>query len=121
MRRHELGLSQEELANEARVLSQRTVSELERGKYGIESLTTARVVALARALRWTLLDLQKATGADLAVPADPVKAISEVHRVPVRNMAAAGTAFYHDDSILDYEYVACSMWRRRVGVGCRSG
>lgn len=112
LRRHELGLSQEDVANEAGVISQRTVSELERGKYGLESLTMARVVGLAKALRWTLWDLQKETGADFGVPA-PGNAVevSEVHRVPVRSMAAAGTAFYHDTSVIDYEYVAADSYR----------
>jgi transcriptional regulator with XRE-family HTH domain len=68
IRRHELGLSQEDVANAAGSISQRTVSELERGKYSPDKLTAGRAAALARALNWTLLDLQNATGVDFGLP-----------------------------------------------------
>lgn len=71
IRRHELGLSQEDVANTAGSISQRTVSELERGKYSPDKLTASRAAALARALKWTLFDLQNATGVDFGLPASP--------------------------------------------------
>ena len=71
IRRHELGLSQEDVANTAGGISQRTVSELERGKYSPDKLTAGRAAALARALNWTLLDLQIATGVDFGLPEAP--------------------------------------------------
>jgi transcriptional regulator with XRE-family HTH domain len=67
LRRVALGKSQEEVANDSQVLTQRTVSELENAKYTPDSLTVSRLVALARGLEWTLFDLQTATGLDLSL------------------------------------------------------
>ena len=71
IRRHELGLSQEDVANTAGSISQRTVSELERGKYSPDKLTAGRAAALARALKWTLFDMQIATGVDFGLAEAP--------------------------------------------------
>lgn len=49
------------------LLSQRTVSHLEKGTIELGSLAFSRVVAFAKALDWTLSDLQRATGLDLGV------------------------------------------------------
>lgn len=65
LRRVELGKSQADVAFDSDILTQTTVSELERGKYGPEDLTAARLAGLARGLGWTVLELEKATGLDL--------------------------------------------------------
>lgn len=67
MRRVELGKSQADVAFDSGVLTQTTVSELERGKYGPEDLTASRLSALAKGLNWTVAELEKATGIDLGL------------------------------------------------------
>ncbi len=69
MRRVQLGnLTQEEIQARAEdVISQGTVSDLERGKITLDSLNVKRASALARALEWTLSDMQRATGVDLGI------------------------------------------------------
>lgn len=44
------------------LLSQRTVSHIEQGSIELDNLAYGRVVALAKALNWTLPELQAATG-----------------------------------------------------------
>ncbi|WP_169311948.1 helix-turn-helix domain-containing protein [Deinococcus maricopensis] len=67
-RRTALGLAQDELAaRSAGLLSQGTVSNLEVGKVHLGDLALTRAAALARALDWTLTDLQTHTGLDLGV------------------------------------------------------
>jgi repressor LexA len=89
IRRHELGLSQEDVANTAGSISQRTVSELERGKYSPDKLTAARAAALARALKWTLVDLQVATGVDFGLsPSEQLKDFFGTHFPGFNNSAA---------------------------------
>lgn len=44
------------------MLSQRTVSHIEQGSIELDNLAYGRVVALAKALNWTLPELQAATG-----------------------------------------------------------
>lgn len=48
-------------------LAQRDISRLEHGTRGLTALTVTRAVALARGLRWSLWDLQQATGVDFGV------------------------------------------------------
>jgi transcriptional regulator with XRE-family HTH domain len=61
-------LTQEDIADRTGdAVSQRTVSHLEAGSIELGSIAAARLAALARALRWTLGELQEATGIDLAV------------------------------------------------------
>lgn len=67
LRRIALGKTQEQIANDSGVLTQRTVSELERAKYGLEDITVGRLAALARALEWTLPAMQEATGLDFGM------------------------------------------------------
>lgn len=68
LRRVQLGLSQEGIADVTDgVVSQSTVSSLEVGKQQLGDLAYTRVVALARALNWTLPEMQAATGVDLGV------------------------------------------------------
>lgn len=69
MRRVELGnLTQEDIqARSEDQISQGTVSDLERGKIALDSLNVRRASALARALNWTLAEMQRATGVDLGI------------------------------------------------------
>lgn len=67
MRRAELGKSQADVAFDSGELTQTTVSELERGKYGPEDLTAFRLAALAKGLNWTIPELEKATGLNLGI------------------------------------------------------
>lgn len=72
LRRTELGKSQADVAFDSEVLTQTTVSELERAKYGPEDLTASRLAALARGLNWTVAELEQATGLNLNLsPAPP--------------------------------------------------
>lgn len=67
LRRVELGKSQADVAFDSEALTQTTVSELERGKYGPEDLTAARLAALAKGLNWTVSELEHETGLDLGL------------------------------------------------------
>lgn len=67
MRRVELGKSQADVAFDSEVLTQTTVSELERGKYGPEDLTATRLASLARGLNWSVAELEQATGINLGL------------------------------------------------------
>lgn len=72
VRRTGLQLSQE-IAAERADMSQSYYSEVERGDKPLLSLTLAKLLGLARALDWSLADMQAATGVDLGVPvAEPI-------------------------------------------------
>ncbi|WP_380059993.1 XRE family transcriptional regulator [Deinococcus hohokamensis] len=84
MRRLQLGnLTQEDIqARSGDTISQGTVSDLERGKITLDSLNVIRANGLARALGWTLADLQDATGVDLGAPrAEPLPTTTEPNPV----------------------------------------
>ncbi|UFA49619.1 LexA family transcriptional regulator [Deinococcus radiophilus] len=68
LRRVQLGISQEGIADlTGGVVSQSTMSSLEVGRQHLTDLAYMRVVALARALNWTLSDMQRVTGVDLGM------------------------------------------------------
>lgn len=67
-RRVEIGKRQDDLANDAEV-SQKLISEIERGEQSLLAVGIGRARNIARALRWSLNDLQAATGLDLGVEA----------------------------------------------------
>lgn len=67
VRRTQLQLSQEVLAEKAD-MSQSYYSDIERGDKALHALTVGKLLSLARALRWSLAELQAATGVDLGVP-----------------------------------------------------
>lgn len=73
MRRLQLGnLTQEDIQiRSGEVISQGTISDLERGKVALDSLNIRRASALARALGWSLLELQHTTGIDLGIAPTP--------------------------------------------------
>ena len=67
-RRMDLELAQEDVVTRAGdAFSQRTVSALETGATYLGDMSITRVVALARALNWTLSDMQRVTGVDLGM------------------------------------------------------
>lgn len=83
MRRLQLGgLTQEDVqARSGDTISQGTISDLERGKITLDSLNVLRANGLARALGWTLSELQAATGINLG--ADKVEPVSSSEPTPV--------------------------------------
>lgn len=67
-RRVRLGLTQEEIVEKSKdILSQANISDIERGKVSLENVGIQKAVALARALNWSLYDLQQETGVDLGI------------------------------------------------------
>lgn len=70
LRRINLDKTQEEIAAASGdVLSQGSVTDLERGRISLDKMETRRVAALAKALDWSLYELQQATGIDLGIDA----------------------------------------------------
>lgn len=68
VRRTQLGLSQEGVADASEDgISQKAVSDLETGRVHLTDMALGRVVALARALNWSLVELQRSTGVDLGI------------------------------------------------------
>lgn len=65
-RRAQICKRQEDVANDAEV-SQKLISELERGEQDLSSVGIGRVSNIARALDWTLNELQEATGLDFGI------------------------------------------------------
>ncbi|WP_412029970.1 helix-turn-helix domain-containing protein [Deinococcus yunweiensis] len=66
LRRTALQLSQEIIAERAE-MSQSYYSDVERGDKSLLTLTVGKLIGLARALNWTLTELQRATGVDLGI------------------------------------------------------
>jgi repressor LexA len=109
-------LTQEDIAaRTGDAISQRTISHLEAGSIDLGSIAATRLSALARALKWSLEDLQGATGVDLGfdraaastppyIPAN-VREIPEVILMPVYSLASAGMPM-QDAEPLDYDPIA---------------
>jgi len=93
-RRASLGLTQEELADRSGVLSQKVVSDFENARTDLRETSVPRAAALARALGWSLYELQDATGVDLGLGRNPNSAltVAAVHGVEVFPLAAADNA-----------------------------
>jgi repressor LexA len=96
-RREELGLTQEELAartaNELgeELLAQRTISALELGQLYPLKLTTERLSAYLKALRWTPEEFSEATGLEVPFVRPAKEQPGEAYVVlPVIGTAAAG-------------------------------
>ncbi|GGO32595.1 hypothetical protein GCM10008949_30360 [Deinococcus humi] len=115
MRRVELGKSQADVAFESEVLTQTTVSELERGKYGPEDLTAARLSALARGLNWTVAELEAATGLNLGLsPASDDQMTVVLRPLPEGLQAAIDIYGKRFSDLLDptwQQYMAKFRWR----------
>ncbi|GGB71639.1 LexA family transcriptional regulator [Deinococcus soli (ex Cha et al. 2016)] len=68
LRRVGLGMAQDDVAAASGdAFSQRLVSDLEVGKVYLGDISITRASALARALQWTLSEMQAATGIDLGI------------------------------------------------------
>lgn len=107
-------MRQEDVANEAEV-SQKLVSEIERGEQDLLMVSVSRLARLAAALDWSLNELQSSTGLNLGIrdvaSHDEVKPVANVHIVPVRTLAAAGPAFYTEAAVIDSEVVENHLFR----------
>lgn len=66
LRRTQLQLSQELVAERAE-MSQSYYSDVERGDKALHALTVGKLLGLARALKWSLGEMQRATGIDLGM------------------------------------------------------
>jgi transcriptional regulator with XRE-family HTH domain len=84
-RRDGLGKTQEQMANDAG-MSQAYYSKIERGGQSLKNLTQGRLEALAKALQWSLVELQEAVGVDLGLVAQPNQP-SDQQAVAVRPIA----------------------------------
>lgn len=110
-KREAKGLTQEQLAESLKLNNPNYLSMLEKGRVNVAR--SKYLPALARLLR---LDDQevRSINPDLVVeimpPSEPLE-VTNVHRVPVLNMAAAGPAFYSDANVLDIEYVLDDLYR----------
>jgi hypothetical protein len=97
MRRLELGKGQEDIvAATGDLMTQAWVSDVERGKVDLNNAGFGKVVALARALDWTLIDMQHATGVDLGITElTPVGAADEEMPVYLLSSIAQPTPTLH--------------------------
>ncbi len=91
LRRVELRLSQEEVAERTgHLIAQRTISHLETGRTHLTAFSYARVAALARALEWTLAEMQEGTGLDLGFPVE-LADVTRTDSVSVRHIGSVTT------------------------------
>ena len=68
LRRTELGKTQDDIVAESNdLMTQAWVTDIERGRTDLLKAGMEKVVALARALEWSLEDMQEATGLDLGM------------------------------------------------------
>jgi SOS-response transcriptional repressor LexA len=90
-RRRALGLTIEDIVNVTRgVVNQKIVSRLENDHIGIQSLKVTKLTALLSALRWTVADLEEATGVKLNEGLPGAEAYTPTLRLPVLGTVAAG-------------------------------
>lgn len=95
------------------------LNKLERGTASLARASLEVREAIRGVLGYSREEWREATGlfvpdaleSSTATPHTEVRPVLNLHRVPVRGMAAAGAAFYSDDNILDYEYVADDEYR----------
>lgn len=98
-------------------VSQGTLSAIERGDHPISKVRPENLQRFPEAYGMTAAEFAQLTGVTLVIPAEGqpqpehVRIVDNLHRVPVRTMAAAGEAFYSDASIIDYEYVPGDLYR----------
>lgn len=93
------------------------LSMIERGDHPISSVRPDSLRKFPEAYGMSAQDFAQVTGLTFVVPAegqpqpDNVRIVDNLHRVPVRTLAAAGDAFYTDGAIVDYEYVPGDLYR----------
>ena len=96
-------------------ISQSHLSKIEKGHSPLAGLGAEKLNVLRQILGISSEEWVRRTGLNIVVAASPtpdeVRPILDLHRIPVRGLAAAGAAFYSDDNILDYEYVADDEYR----------
>lgn len=110
-RREIVERSQEEIANDAG-FSQAYYSKIARGAQGLTKLSQEYLMGLARALKWTLEDMQQATGIDLGVSEKPSAVMTGFHMVEVLEASAGMPSTYP---------VPDEVWRRGSRVFKVSG
>ncbi|GGJ55068.1 helix-turn-helix domain-containing protein [Deinococcus roseus] len=116
LRRTRLGLSQEEVARRCSdLLVQRTVSALETGVIDLKDLSVGRLLALSKALDWSLYDLQQATRLNLGIQT-PEGQLSPapVHTFPLYPLQEASKPLDQMKPFADYP---APVWKRDVRPG----
>ena len=88
-RRIALQKRQEDVAFEAD-LSQKLISELERGTHALLSMSMGNVLNLARALKWELHEMQRAIGIDLGLA--EARPMATLEPSPVYSLKALGAS-----------------------------
>lgn len=91
-----VGKRQEDVALDANI-SQKLVSQVERGEQDLRASGLNTILGLLRALKWTLADLQVATGVDLGVPNAELLAGDEP--TPVYSLEALAAASPEPDGV----------------------
>jgi repressor LexA len=114
-RREAVGLTQEALALEAET-SQSTITDLENDKRSLSRAGAALVNRLARALKWSVYQMQETTGVDLGAEPDAKDTIAVpvgYHAAPIIGVAAMGLPEFYP--------VPDKVWRRGTRVFQVSG
>lgn len=117
-RRSQLGLSQEEVARKCgEQLAQRTVSALENGVIHLTDLSVARLIALSRALSWTLYDLQQATRLDLGIETPQGRlSPAPVQSLPLYPLSEASKPL---DQMVPFKDILAPVWLRDLRPGLK--
>lgn len=98
-------------------VSQGTLSAIERGDHPISKVRAENLQNFPAAYGLTAQEFAQLTGVTMVIPAEGqvqpqnVRIVDNLHRVPVRTLAAAGPAFYTDGSIVDFEHVPGDLYR----------
>jgi phage repressor protein C with HTH and peptisase S24 domain len=98
-------------------VSQGTLSAIERGDHPLSKVRAENLQNFPAAYGMTSQQFAQLTGVTFVIPAagqsqpENVRITDNLHRMPVRTLAAAGDAFYTDGSIVDYEYVPGDLYR----------
>ena len=105
-------------ASDASRLSRSTIGSIERGEHPLDSLSAKsfsqahEAFGLPRpSFEAIIAPVYSSLAGQEKVNNGPEVIPTNVTRVPVRSMAAAGDAFYTDVAILDYEYVPDELYR----------
>ena len=98
-------------------ISQKAVSDLENARVYLTDMSMGRVVALARALNWSLAQLQEATGVDLGVPNVEVLKTGEPTPVYLLKDLADPNAQPHGFNITPNNGKHPKNWRQTVMDG----
>lgn len=103
-------------------VSQGTLSAIERGDHPISKVRAENLQNFPHAYGMSPQEFSQITGVTLVIPAEGqpqpqhIRIVDNLHRVPVRTLAAAGDAFYTEGAIVDYEYVPGDLYREGMIV-----